>query len=185
MDEHSVEDTALVVETEEELIDLEKVPVRVSIGSKAPAEHRRITNKLGLAGSTKLLTVELAEWLKKNGYSAYPIESVDKYMRSKVREAGRSGIAWRWVPLRKLQARAVKDGGYSNEHFYENTVPVEVLMTVEKIFNHFGDQVVFEVTDVYSRPSRRSIDADPFLAVRAPGGQRFILERWDEPGYRT
>jgi hypothetical protein len=181
----------LIEAGEMEDIDLQKVPVTISVGKKAPVEHRRLANKLGCIGGIKISAIELAEYLKKNHYSVYPMESVNRYMAGKVKEIndqrkrGTAAKAWRWIPLRKAQA--VKQDRYDRTTtlYYRHTVPVEVLMTVEKIFDELGDQVIFEITDVYTKVVKETVSADPFLAVTAPGCARFVLERWDEPGYRS
>jgi hypothetical protein len=90
--------------------------------------------------------------------------------------------AWRWVGLRKSDV--VEVSPYSNALVgvlpYSKPIPFPVLLTAEKLIDKFGTRVCLEVSDIYTVPK-----ADPFLSVRATGSpKRFIIERWDEPGFR-
>lgn len=174
-------------------IDSLKVPVRVTVGKKALAEHQRIINRLGIHGANGLTPMDIEKYLQDHSYEVYPPESVKKYMDRKVAEINAktsrrrnsyyssSTNKWRWVPLRMAQSR--------NGAFCKQVVPVEVLMTAEKIFNDLGDQITFEVTEIYKSARRMPtsgtlVHGDPFMCVRV-GNNRYILERWDEPGFRS
>lgn len=97
---------------------------------------------------------------------------------------------WVWVPLGPRSATPAEQSvltprmfsvafftGSSAPTSYEKPIPIPVLMTAKTIKDEFPD-ATFEVTDIVNVPK-----PDPFLAV-VYEGQRFIIERWDEPGFR-
>lgn len=60
---------------------------------------------------------------------------------------------------------------------YSQLIPIEVLRTAKAIQDGAGMELEFSVLSL-------SVHPDPFLAVRAGGGQlTFIVAHWDEPGF--
>lgn len=178
-------------------IDELKTSIKVSAGKGAAAEHQRITNRLGLFGAQPINQLELEHYLHDNGYDVYPLGKVVEYMDGKVNEVPKQVITkkirmghwgrrtrtttttrkakWRWILIQD----AVQ------------VIPVEVLMTCEKIINDLGARVDLEVTEIYESVTTRSKESsgrplhmDPFLCVTAPGCPKFVIERWDEPAFR-
>jgi hypothetical protein len=188
-----VEDQLVTVTEEEtgEDIDSLRIPVKVQRGNKALTEHQRIVDFMGLTGAQHVGQYELEKYLSDNHYTVYPLTAVEKYMNGKVSQFPKVKrrkrystttitVKWRWVAMRSGQC------GWDNKTgrpiVYQQTIPVEVLMTAEKIFRDLGDRVEFQVTEVYKHKS--VVHADPFLCVTAPGLQRYVIERWDEPAFR-
>lgn len=126
-----------------------------------------------LAHQTRTIAL-FRNFLAENGICVYPADKVRKYL-NRIKP-------WdtdvRWVGL---------NGGTLNGHFtdytywdqqvgYSKKIPKPVLITMAKIKEAFPN-VSFWVSD-FSVP-----DADPFLAAQIEG-EFFIIERWDEPGFR-
>lgn len=179
-----------VEEKEEPEISLEKVPVKVAVGAKVEAEYQRLANKLGTYAMVDLTQEELERYLAKNHIGVYPMGKVTAYLASiaaKMASKRRTYYGTRtrkakvvWLPLRytDIQAAAGK-----NQRIYTKPVPPEVLMTVEKIVEDLGDRPAFFISDfsMEERVLRKKVD--PFLAISV-GSKMYVLERWDEPGFR-
>jgi hypothetical protein len=107
-------------------------------------------------------TVALRQFLAENGIGVYAERRVRRYMHSIMKWSQ----TFRWQDVSA----------------YEQVIPEPVLMTMAKIREAFPS-AIFEVTIV---ESRHLVDADPFLRVRLQGNPEwFIIERWDEPGFRS
>lgn len=77
-------------------------------------------------------------------------------------------------PLR----RALPHGSFQTETVYAHSIPLPVLLTMKTIVSQFPDAQFYASDYEVQRP-------DPFLAVTLPGVEDlFIIERWDEPGFR-
>ena len=196
----AVEDSVLVEPEYEFDIDAEKVPVIVAPnGPKIEREYRRISNKLGTAFAEPLSTIDLTKYLADNSMTIYPMDKVQKYLDTKVAEMpkGRtydgwgnsrmtSKWTWNWLALREQDV--VKKSGNFSKVYGTKPIPVEVLMTIEKIVDDLGaTRLHFYVSDFVkaSRPTPKPVD--PFLAVCASTSKAklFVIERWDEPSFRS
>ena len=106
---------------------------------------------------------KLQHFLSENGIAVFPYNRVAAYME-KLRY--RSGGRWRWVSLLA----------------YNNAIPQEVLWTIGKIRE--------SLPHVYFYISEFERDPDPFLAVsvyplpQITNTNTYVIERWDEPGFR-
>jgi hypothetical protein len=196
MKHETVVEESLLLEPEID-IDSEKVPVMVLTNApKLEKEYRRISNKLGTTFAEKLHTAELAKYLADNAMTVYPIDKVKSYLEKKMGELpkprrdpyGYSSSArwtWNWMALRE-QDILKTSGNFSKMYSDTNKpVPVEVLMTVEKIVDDLGpSRVHFYVSEFVkaAKPTPRIVD--PFLAVCVSTNKLFVIERWDEPGFR-
>ncbi len=125
---------------------------------------------------------DLKAFLAENGICIYDINSVNKYMNAVVRKINRSAswnrtwwsflfdvpqkFTWEWRPLSSSQ--------YSRG--YQQPIPIPVLMTISKIREAFP-YAQFSVTEI------SQAGGDPFLGVHYCG-EFFVIERWDEPGFR-
>jgi hypothetical protein len=180
-----VEDTLLA--EVEEAIDSKKIPVSIIIGQKVDKEYRRLACKLGTHYRAPLTLQELTSYLAKNSITVYPASAVKSYMQKRIDELpkpkGYSKWAWKWYALRFSDMRI--KGDKMVRELYKKPVPVEVLMAAEKIADDLGSGVRFYVSDIAKneRPTQR--DVDPFLAVSCDAVPRFIIERWNEPAFRS
>jgi len=102
---------------------------------------------------------ELRLFLANSGITVFPEHSVERYMNSITPR----GYRWKWVALDS----------------YTRAIPAPVLLTIKSIKDAFRD-ARFCITDIEAIP-----DPDPFLQVHIRhSAQMFIIERWDEPGFR-
>ena len=189
---------SLLVEPEGFDIDAERVPVIVQPNApKLEREYRRISNKLGTAFAEPLHTIDLTKYLADNAMTIYPMDKVKKYLDLKVAEmpktrrdpwGGGSSARWTWNWLALREQDVVKKSGNFSKLYGTKAIPVEVLMTVEKIADDLGaTRVHFYVSDFVkaARPTPKPVD--PFLAVCASSAtaKLFVIERWDEPAFRS
>ncbi len=88
-----------------------------------------------------------------------------------------------WVSInggeRFAVSSAIFTGVESSARPYARAIPQAVLMTVKKLKDRFKDAVQFYASDYEVR------DPDPFLMVTGPGLDYYVIERWDEPGFRS
>lgn len=148
------------------------------------SEYQRVAKKIGydcIEARTKLGEADLLEFLNAECISIYDIAQVTAYMNHIIAEMNAQQCAfishlynWQWVSVRS----GAKSNGFGATS-YTKPIPYPVLCTMEKLVDRFGDQVEFHVTDIVQVPK-----PDPFLAVSIPGGQKFVIERWDEPKFR-
>jgi hypothetical protein len=195
MKKEIVEETLLVEPEFDFDIDAEKVPVIIASNiPKVEREYRRISNKLGTAFAEPLHTTDLVKYLAGNSMTVYPMEKVRIFLNKKLKslpkvKQGRwdspAKWTWNWLALRD-QDVLKKTGNFSKLYAGSKPVPLEVLMTVEKIADDLGPtRVHFYVSDFVKaeRPTPRLVD--PFLAVCVNTTKLFVIERWDEPAFRS
>jgi hypothetical protein len=193
----AVEESILVVPEFD--IDSMKVPVTVVVNTpKLEREYRRLSNKLGTAFAETLSTLDLTKYLSENSMTIYPMDKVKKYLDQKAAELPKTKTrdgwgssrtvrwTWNWLALRE-QDITKKSGNFS-KLYGTKAIPPEVLMTIEKIVDELGPtRVNFYVSDFVkaSRPTPKPVD--PFLAVCAANtnSKLFVIERWDEPSFRS
>ena len=193
--EIAVEESVLVEPGLDFDIDAEKVPVIVVTNTpKLEKEYRRISNKLGTSFAETLHTNDLAKYLAENSMTVYPLDKVKAYLLRKMadlpkpRDSWGSGARWTWNWMALRDQDVLKSSG-NFSRLYEDPnkpVPVEVLMTVEKIVDDLGPtRVHFYVSEFVkaARPTPRVVD--PFLAVCANTSKLFVIERWNEPSFRS
>lgn len=152
----------------------------------APREaYNALASKLGVAareGSS------LEDYLAEQAIPCYSMEAVEAYLDNKG--------PWAWFPLRKKDRAEPVDKmhwvigrttpnkdpdsyGVSKNKLYDEPVPYPVLLTVEKLAYQFRDDILFFVAALDKHP-------DPFLMcrLRSDWDKAFVIERWDEPGFR-
>lgn len=158
----------------------------VGFGSETELEeYLEVADEFELSGRA-MENVKLKKFFKNNMISIYDYRRVAAYLLSKTP----SGKDWRWLPLREQDKGKGWELGtsYYNERWvyngeidsriYAHAVPYPVLLTARKIAKEFGDKVAFYVSD-YVSPN-----PDPFLAVKTLNSDMFVIEKWDEPGFR-
>jgi len=155
------------------------------------AEYARLANKLGTHVRGPALEGELAQALRELMIPVYDRAKVEGYLD----EHG----YWGWFPLSVVQPRAIihrvnnvshrpsyyyggmatndPDYGVPNAAYAE-AVPLPALLTAERILDRLPS-TLFYIAAARSFP-------DPFLAaVDGVTGETFVIERWDEPGFRS
>jgi len=160
-------------------------------------EYAQLATKLGVAARPKMRDLRLRNLLAEEGISVYPLEAVERYMRS----ITPPNKAWVWMPVRACDV--TPDGG--NQHYlvwgvsrenwrtfniigkeflgaqYSKPLPLPVLQTMGNLVERMPEGLVFLVTDIIDVPK-----PDPFLAVRLKDStELFVIERWDEPAFRS
>lgn len=150
----------------------------VAVAERPPAEYRELAKSVGFRPAA-LRIAEFEEFLEREFIEVYPLESVTRYMdtlmHNLVLQTGRN-FHWQWYPLRDVD---VKNSANEWAMPYRHYVPMPVLETALRIAEAFPD-VSFFVTD-YSEKK-----PDPFLAASPDGGVTlYVVERWDEPGFRS
>lgn len=160
----------------QEGIDDERTPVVAGplVEDFDEDEYRRLAGSVGFhpgaAISERKREQEkrrFREFLSESGICVYPEGRVNDYMNAAALKlahaAGRESwtATWRWI----------------NISIYEEAIPAPVLMTAAKIRAVFPN-TNFEITEIKLAPK-----GDPFMSVMH-AGVRYIVERWDEPGFR-
>ena len=147
-----------------------------------------VAEKIGFVNGA-LLSAQLRDFFAEEGISLYDYNKVSSFLAEKTKiertKTNKRYLVWCWKPLRMSDLNQLtnnvpwgENGGISSE-LYHGAVPYPVLLTMEKIAQRFGDQVRFYVSDY------ASVNPDPFLAVSGIGIDFFIVERWDEPNFRS
>lgn len=135
----------------------------------------------------------LRQFLAENGITVYAAESVRAYMD----RITPKGMNWLWVLATTGTAVKMPDFRGMKPRTYTKPIPDVVIMTIQKIRDAFPTSI-FEVTDIVQMPK-----PDPFLRVGLVDDgmwsgwsdgietnvnfqtiESFIIERWDEPGFR-
>lgn len=141
-------------------------------------EYLELSQRAGFSGARAALSAQqaerdkarhiqaLRECLAENGICVYDNAKVERYMNSITPPDHR----WYWLPLSSSSSVYLRE-------IYTKPIPKAVLLTMMKIREAIP-QAEFEVTDIQEMPK-----GDPFLRVGLHR-QWFIIERWDEPGFR-
>ncbi len=150
-------------------------------------DYQKLAQKIGyrcVEAERELVENELEAFLHENGMAVYDYQAVTRYLDATVERMTktlRERHAWRWVPLRQCDKGQVVAQLSTGMVTYTKPIPYPVLLTIEKVHERFGERLAMFVSDIYTVPK-----ADPFLGVSAPGSERlFVIERWDEPGFRS
>ena len=136
---------------------------------------------------------EFLGFLQKHEICVYPLEKVKTYMDSLVKELNsfrnRSKgwmkrmpltiapkVKWIWVPATRIDPpiRINWEIFYS----YNKPIPMHAVEKMAILREEYGAQVEFNITDYVSiQPP------DPFLSVIF-NGVRYVIDKWDEPGFK-
>lgn len=155
-----------------------EVAAPVNTDEMMRGEHRRLAEK---HGCPTVCTVSLELVIREECIHVFDQAKVEKWMDKKGE--------WRWFPLRardrrrfdiqrvsKIESYRMRDHGGMETDLYPLIVPTPVLMTVDRLEERLKDEVFFYVAAPAQGP-------DPFLAA-VTRETTFIVERWDEPGFR-
>lgn len=133
-------------------------------------------------------------FLSENGITVYEAGTVERYM-GRITPAGHR---WHWVVATMGAAVEYPTINGMKAPMYSKPIPDAVILTIQKIRDAFPTSV-FQVTDISQIPK-----GDPFLRVSLEEAgswsgwstgfgdinmqfdpqESFIIERWDEPGFR-
>lgn len=151
------------------------------------AEYLALAGELGIE-SPAVLQARLETFFAEEHIEVYPLDKVAAYMQNLALKESTPGnrLVWVWKPLRQQDALNggagpgfPPTGGSISAALYPKAVPFPVLLTVKRIMERFGAAVKFFVSDYEVRKP------DPFLMVTAPGLPQYVIERWDEPAFRS
>jgi hypothetical protein len=156
---------------------LVKEPVTVSktIGAIDEDVYAQLARRAGFTnvdmviqrGKMLARNLQFREFLAENGITVYAEPAVEKYMAS----VTPYGKRWGWLGV---------TAPYSDmAGTYRKPIPEAVLMVMAKIRDAYKD-VRFEITDISDMPK-----PDPFLRASVDGNEWYIIERWDEPAFRS
>lgn len=176
--------------TEEENAAMDALASEIQINYKALqpcGEFQRLSNKLGTHFAATVAQLQIEECLRDQAVAVYPLAKVKEFMDAKAKAIPSGSqyyqTAWGWMPLRSIDFDRPAGLGKAGMGWrtYAKPVPVEVLMTVEKIVDVLGSGARFYVADII----RVKVNVDPFLGVTAHGCPLYVIERWDEPAFRS
>lgn len=149
-------------------------------------QHAALARKLGVVVSAPAGAAQLQAVLREEGFSCYDRAAVEKYM-TELAEANVKN--WIWYAARSADSRKFDHtrgqwglhNGTSVSEVYTEAIPLPVLITMDRIIERMGADVRFQIAALCDAPK-----ADPFLAVShvSEPSKMFIIERWDEPGFR-
>ena len=161
-------------------------PTPVAPSTDIPANYQALALRIGakaLAQESKIIKERAGfrAFLSENGIAVYEMEAVRKYL-NKMRPWFHRVV---WIGLNDMDIWDDSFTGYLGTFWdgYRKPIPEAVLLTAAKIRDEYSvDDAKFYVSD-FMRRRRPAIGLDPFLAVRHQN-EFFIIERWDEPGFR-
>jgi hypothetical protein len=161
---------------------------KVAIGDEpgieySTQEYIRIAEKVGVRLKPATKDTLLAGILNELMIGAIDRSAVERYMDAK------KGY-WKWFPLRAddqsrhpiVRLTTVNHPtlyGALSDGVYTDPIPLPVMITIERIVDRCGVDAQFYIGAV-------DTDPDPFLYVRLRSDPDvgFVIERWDEPGFR-
>jgi hypothetical protein len=169
-------------------------PILSPPGSETLDTYEQLAGELGF-NPAQLIEERLVRFLATEGIPTYDYDQVNAYMTA-VAEA--DDKVWIWRPLREQDkpqgwewgGKPFKGnenswrghGSYHDEwnyRPYNKAIPIHILRQVKKIQDHFGNSVLFFVSD-YAVPN-----PDPFIMVTALDVRRTVFGVWDEPSFGT
>lgn len=154
-------------------------PASPSLSDPEWEEYSRVAEAIGLS-SFATTNEKMRRVLRDENIPVYPLIDVISFLDKKL------GDKWEWRGLRDVDAKHL--GGWfihaTDDHRrvnfskeqYTQRVPLPVLFTVQKI--------AALVPEAYFYVSATE-DDDPFLLVTAQQMGSFVVERWDEPAFRS
>jgi hypothetical protein len=177
-------------------------------------EYKALVQELGVDDSA-IRNYEFRLFLNSEGIEVYPYEKVTTFLDAKVKKEANPNLVWVWKPINgsyppaprnrsglpsmmsisisAMQASTerlersifltgtlvpAESNPVRKSNAYTRPLPQAVLMTVKKIRDKFRD-ALFYASDYEVR------DPDPFLMVTGPGLDYYVIERWDEPTFRS
>lgn len=144
-----------------------RMPVTVpeKAEEQADEEYRAICAKLGLVQDV----------------AVYQREAVYAYLDEKFPGDANGNRGWLWVPLRNQDTLKFWNSEYANGRFYDKPVPYAVLKTVDELTERFP-KAKFFISDARGESDYK----DPFLLFTLDEGRtQHIVERWNEPAFRS
>ena len=172
------------------------------------AEYCRVAKSVDFAPPV-VLTQLFLKFCGENGVDFFPYAKVHGYLDQVFGEeivvfpCGHLTTyrpTWGWRPLRKVDTIFPVGNRYGNfsgckgdndgtknglvlTGHYQKPVPFPVLLRAEEICSAFPRGVTFFVSDALNE--EEVAIRDPFLAVSLDGQTFYVIERWDEPAFRS
>jgi hypothetical protein len=167
-------------------------------------EYQKLAKRLGIAIVPFPSDLLLKNALSSLSISVYDYSAVRNYLIAKRLEEHTVV----WIPVMKQQASTTLRAKYgtssssdwsrpprhghisTNGLTYNKPIPWPVLLTIDSLVKkgkELGFQPTFFISDFVMREKKpqRSMQLDPFLAAGTSDSDAlFVIERWDEPGFR-
>src|SRR5262245_22103989 len=159
------------------------VPVKEPVGAiqTIPQGYAALALRAGVANYSKAVDdVEFPRFLAENGIAVFNTRKVQDYLERMCPRGKRV----QWVSTKR--SATIRNTDIGGDHYvwernapeaYSKPIPEPVLMTMVKIREKY-DLAEFFISDFTETPA-----GDPFLAV-VFNDKEYIIERWDEPGFR-
>ena len=150
-------------------------------GDEPDADYVSLSKQLDV-NAIPLQFAELGCAIREVCIGIYAYEAVIRYLDRVVEEKRNhrwDSLDWYWRPV---NAAAAGYRAHAPKHVspdvYDKPIPLPVMLTIQRIKSRFPAAKFF-VSDI------REV-SDPFLAVTVEGSDSFfVVERWDEPGFRS
>lgn len=154
-------------------------PSRASqLESEERKEYISLCEEIGYTNCTDLTREKLKAVLHEENIHVYDGNDVVKYLDQEL------GNDWEWRGLRQVDVDHLVGHSMTSSRLvpfskepYRGAIPVPVLLTIRKV-----QKAVPEVFFYISAP--KGNDGDPFLMVTNKWLGCYIIERWNEPGFR-
>lgn len=156
------------VEESESLLSTREIEPQEEEEIEARKRHAELAGRLGVKAA--YTGERLVDFLKAEGIQLFSVKKVKEHLKKQGE--------WRYYALRESDISGFA-GTTGKWPLYRELVPWEVLLTVEKIAARFPT-AQFLVAALKKEP-------DPFLGVQLRDADSgfYIIERWDEPGFRS
>jgi len=163
----------------------EKVPdpqtyeAKPDLSSLELEEYLKVCEEIGLTNNADVISQKLLCCFKEENIHVYNGSQVVNYLDKEL------GDTWQWRGLRDSDVehlagwsqdyKNARDVSFSDRK-YNGAIPLPVLLTVKKIMK--------AVPEAHFYVSATEEDGDPFLSVAHRNSPTYIVERWNEPGFR-
>lgn len=162
------------------------VAVSESLDAEFTEQYRSLAADLGL-NAQALDSERFKGFISERGLTVYSRPQVDEYLHHKYalpKSNVTSLVQWGWRPLRavdQVKGHADAKNGVVQRGAtpYSKPIPYPVLLTVKDIRDSFPSARFYVSDEMHAERI-----PDPFLLVEI-GGESFVVERWDEPAFRT
>lgn len=188
-------------EPERRPIVLPSKPEPAPLSVEAPsAEYSLLAQQIGFHPE-ELSRLEFELFLQRQGVQVYPLESVEAYMDALMLKLEadepdpEDEWRWFWRPLRDADSSFIARQAYVHGEFqggfnfdgalYRRLVPMPVLETVNRLREAFHAETNLDSGPAFLVTDYDTETPDPFLAVSVNGLDLYVIERWDEPGFRS
>lgn len=176
-------------------VEASPVPVATTVPTEdefSVTEYQKLAERAGFVAGARLARRErFKRFMAENGVTVYSTPKVAEYLHA-VCPRGHRVV---WLSVNEDDGQVIgmnitgeiwlSHVGGDTRGIYEKPLPIPVLHTMCKFTESGGEfkDVTFYASDFTDVPK-----GDPFLAVlmgdEVSAGEFFVIERWDEPGFR-